>query len=67
MPVTTVSAAVHITPGKSRSSGEETKLTCDGCALVAVKTFFKHYKIKGLKLVRGESGKTATDDIFFDE
>ena len=69
MPVTTVSAAVHITPGKSSSNArkEGRLLTKYGDVPVAVKTFFKHYKIKGLRLVRGDSGETATDDIFFDE
>jgi len=68
MPVTTVSAAVHITPGKLRSTiMQSSKLTCCGEPLVVVKTFLKHYKIKGQKYARGEAGETSTDDIFFDE
>jgi hypothetical protein len=68
MPVTTVSAAVHITPGKLRLNVEESsKLTCLGETSVVVKTFLKHYKIKGEKLARGDTEEAATDDIFFDE
>lgn len=68
MPVTTVSAAVHITPGKLRFNVEENStLTSRGTHLVVVKTFLKHYKIKGQKLARGDTEEEATDDIFFDE
>lgn len=68
MPVTTVSAAVHITPGTLRLNGEEnSRLTCHGATLVVVKTFLKHYKTKGEKYARGDTGEAATDDIFFDE
>jgi hypothetical protein len=68
MPVTTVSAAVHITPGKLRFNGEgSSTLTNRGKRLVVVKTFLKHYKIKGQKLARGDTEEEATDDIFFDE
>jgi len=68
MPVTTVSAAVHITPGKLPSIVvESSKLNCCGGSSVVVKTFLKHYKIKGQKYARGYAGETSTDDIFFDE
>jgi hypothetical protein len=68
MPVTTVSAAVHITPGKIRLTDEESlNLTHNGETPVAVRTFLKHYKAKGKKYARGDTGEVATDDIFFDE
>ena len=68
MPVTTVSAAAHITPGNLRSIVmENSKLTCCGESLVVVKTFLKHYKIKGQKYAHGDTGEASTDDIFFDE
>ena len=71
MPVTTVSAAVHITPGKPgfepRSKLEPNKPSWLKIILVVVKTFFKHYKTKGQKLAHGDAGEAATDDIFFDE
>jgi len=68
MPVTTVSAAVHITPGKLRLNDVESlNLTRNGETLVVVKTFLKHYKTKGEKYVRRDTGEVATDDIFFDE
>ena len=67
MPVTTVSAAVHITPGKLHSIiMESSKLTSYG-SLVVVKTFLKHYKTKGQKYARGDAEEASTDDIFFDE
>ena len=68
MPVTTVSAAVHITPGKLRPIVvESSELTRCGGFLVVVKTFLKHYKNKGQKYARGDAGEASTDDIFFDE
>ena len=64
MPVTTVSAAVHITPGKLRLNDEESlNLTDNGDTLVVVKTFLKHFKTKGEKYARGDTGEVATDDV----
>ena len=34
---------------------------------MVVKTFLKHYKAKGEKYARGDTGEVATDDVFFDE
>jgi len=34
---------------------------------VVVKTFLKHYKIKGEKFAHGDEDEASTDDIFFDE
>ena len=68
MPVTTTSAAVHITPGKLRLFSEgSSDLTPDGETSVVIKTFLKHYKIKGQKYANGDTDEAATDDIFFDE
>ena len=68
MPVTTISAAVHITPGElCLNGGERLNLTSNGGFPVVVKTFLKHFKIKGEKFAHGDTDEAATDDIFFDE
>jgi hypothetical protein len=70
MPVTTVSAAAHITPGE-RSTVHVTPRYTQAqniiLNIVAVKTWFEHYKTKGEKFNNGDKEEVALDDIFFDE
>ncbi len=68
MPVTTTSAALHITPG-ARSSILIRLLAqlLTACVIVAIKTFIKHAKRKGVKLKDGDATVEGLDDILYDE
>ena len=68
MPVTTASAAVHITPGAASSRKLLPRLFVDpDICLVVIKTFLAHSKRKGIKFKDGDKSEQAWDDLFYDE
>ncbi len=64
MPVTTASAAAHITPGSIPHLALVFLVRSDILALVVLKTFYNHTK---RKFKGGDPTEKAWDDLMYDE